>query len=222
MNPWSNSEEDEAYGTPPSSPVKENRPLPRSLARPTAKKAVRQVQNLCVRVDELKGCELSSACSFLVSDWNYEFGDQAVRLSKEVDPEKNTAILLNRVKLVYNLFKEAFANVSGVYVGKSVNQRVRFNHHQRKKKKEGCMLAMVAIALFTAEDVPLLDIKRWRMNTETLALHYERLLTEAVQESGLEVFEESEEPGGGGRCGKKAKESVVYVLLSVSNDEKER
>ena len=51
-----------------------------------------------------------------------------------------------------------------------------------------------------------------------LSLHYERLLTEAVQHSGLDVYEESEEPGGGGRCGKQAKESVVYILLSVANE----
>jgi len=49
--------------------------------------------------------------------------------------------------------------VSGIYVGKSVNQRVRFNHHQRQKNKEGRMLAMVAIALFTADDVPLQDVR---------------------------------------------------------------
>ena len=162
-------EEEEGYGTPPSSPVKENRPLPRSLARPTAKKVVRQVQNLRVRVEELKGCELSSACSFLVSNWNFEFGDASHRVSKEMDPEKNTQLLLNRVRLVYTLFRETFASVSGIYIGKSVNQRVRFNHHQRQKKKEGRMLAMVAIALFTADDIPLQDVKRWRMNTETLA-----------------------------------------------------
>jgi hypothetical protein len=44
--------ERKGYETPPSSPIKENRPVPRSLARPTAKKAVRQVQNLRVRVEE--------------------------------------------------------------------------------------------------------------------------------------------------------------------------
>ena len=49
--------------------------------------------------------------------------------------------------------------MSGIYVGKSVNQRVRFNYHQRQKNKEGRMLAMVAIALFTADDVPLQDVK---------------------------------------------------------------
>jgi hypothetical protein len=49
--------------------------------------------------------------------------------------------------------------VSGIYVGKSVNQRVRFNYHQRQKNKEGRMLAMVAIALFTADDVPLQDVR---------------------------------------------------------------
>jgi hypothetical protein len=49
------------------------------------------------------------------------------------------------------------------------------------------------------------------MNAETLALHYERFLTEAVQKSGLEVFEESEEPGGGGRCGKHKPKRVVFI-----------
>ena len=79
---------------------------------------------------------------------------------------------------------------------------------------------MISIALFTDVDVPAQDRKRWRMNAETLALNYERLVTEAVVEPGLETFDAGEEPGGGGRCGKGARECVVYALFSVSNDEK--
>jgi hypothetical protein len=213
------------YATPPSSPTKENQVgqkqflVPRSLARSTAKKAVRQVQNLRVRVEELRDCQLSSRESFMVNNWNYEFDDVSQKLSKEVEPEENVKVMLNRVRLVYALFRKTFTTVSGVYIGKSVNMRVRFNHHQRQKKKENHMLAMVAIGVFTAVDVPALELKRWRMNAETLALQYERLLTEAVIEEGLEVYNDSEEAGGGGRCASgKVQETTLYMLLSSSNN----
>ena len=62
---------------------------------------------------------------------------------------KHTASLLNRVNSVHKLFKDTFSSVSDIYVVKSVNQGVCFNRHQREKKKEGSMLAMVAIALLT-------------------------------------------------------------------------
>jgi len=90
-------EELEGYETPPSSPLKENKRVPRSLTRPGAIKLVRQVQNLRTRVEELQGCELSPKYSFFVSDWNFEFGDDTHRVLKEVDPEQNTLVLLNRV-----------------------------------------------------------------------------------------------------------------------------
>ena len=219
-------DEEEMFNTPPSSPIKENvplqqkKPLPRSLARSTSKKATRQVQNLKVRVEELQNCELSKASSFLVNTWNYEFGDGNTRTSKDLTPDQNTTILLKRVQLVYELFKARFVTVSGVYVGKSINTRVRFNHHQRNKSKEGHMIAMVAIEVFTADDVPQQDRLRWRMNAETLGLHYERLLTEAVKDV-LPVYEDSEETGGGGRIAnvENVKETCLYMLLIVSNDE---
>ena len=55
------------------------------------------------------------------------------------------------------------------------------------------------------------------MNADILGLQYERLLTDAVVESGMEMFDAGDEPDGGGRCGKGAKECVVYALFSVSN-----
>ena len=70
---------------------------------------------------------------------------------------------------------------------RSIYARVRFNHHRTKRDKEGHMLAMVSIALFSPSDVPAQDFKRWRMNVETLALHYEQLVSEAVIESGLDT-----------------------------------
>ena len=217
-------EEELIFSTPPSSPAKENvaqrKQVPRSLARSTSKKNTRQVQYLRKRVEELQECELSKGCSFLVHTWNYEFGDVANRISKDFNPDQNTAILLSRVKLVYELFKAAFVAVSGVYVGKSVNTRVRFNHHQRNKSKEGHMLAMVAIEVFTGDDVPEQDRVRWKMNAETLGLHYERLLTEAVKEV-MPVYDDSEETGGGGRIANvdNVKETCLYMLLTVSNEE---
>jgi hypothetical protein len=213
-------EGDEAeFQTPPSTPVK-IKPLPRSLARSTSKKLTRQVQNLRTRVEELRGCQLSKDASFLVNTWNYEFGDGEKRLSKHVDPDENVAILLNRVQLVYGLFKEAFATVSGVYVGKSINSRVRMQSHMRVKGKEGFLLAMVTVAVFTAEDVPEQDAKRWKMNAETLGLHYERLLADAVR-GVLPTYEDGEETGGGGRIANadNVKETCLYMLLSASNDE---
>ena len=82
------------------------------------------------------------------------------------------------------------------------------------------MLAMVAIEVFTANDVPQQDRLRWRMNAETLGLHYERLLTEAVKDV-LPVYDDSEETGGGGRIAnvENVKETCLYMLLIVSNDE---
>lgn len=213
-------EEELVFSTPPSSPVKENvkKQVPRSLARSTSKKATRQVQNLKVRVAELKGCDLSTSCSFLTHTWCFEFGDTGAVL-KSNPPKQNVQVMLNRVKLVHRLFQDNFASVSKVYIGKTTNSRSRFNGHQRYKKKDGCMLVMIAVEVFVPEDVPDEDNERWGMTAETVALHYERLLTLELMKEGM-VYEDSEESGGGGRCANEGniRETTVYMLLSVSNN----
>ncbi len=213
------NDDEEGYATPPCSPVK-LRVAPRSLARPGTKRAVRQIQNLKSRVAELQGCALDSTLSFHITEWSCEFGDEEARLSSEVEPSENVQVMLQRVSLVYGLLKSTFAHVSGVYIGKTSNQKTRFNHHNRHKKKPGHMLIMVAVGVFGKDDVPEQDRLRWSMNVDVLGLQYERMLTEAVVRDGeIPVFNDSEEAGGGGRAsGTAANFVTVYVLLSVSNE----
>ena len=155
----------------------------------------------------------------MIGTHGYDFGHRDQCVLADTHPRINVQFMLNRVKLVYDLFKRSFKSVSGIYIGKSVNMRVRFNHHQRQKKKDGHMLAMITIALFTPGDVPSEDVGRWDMSSEVVALNYERLLTRAVLDAGLPTFGPNEEPGGGGRSADDvaAREAAVYMLLSVSN-----
>lgn len=217
-------EEDEVVfcSPPPPTTKKENAkpPLqaPRSLARTGSKKVVRQVLHLRPRVNELVGKELTPQSSFLVSEWTYEFNDRDWILSNLANPEENVRVMLQRVQYIYTLFKQSFTYVSGVYIGKSVNCRVRFNHHMRNKKKPNQSIAMIAIALFTNEDVAQQDRQRWEMTCEVIGFQYERLLAKAITQEGLPTFEESLEPGGGGRAGgHQVRDCVVYMLLIISN-----
>jgi hypothetical protein len=77
---------------------------------------------------------------------------------------------------------------------------------------------MIGVALFIDEDVHPLDRKRWKMTCEVLGFQYERLLTDEVVQSDLPMFDDTQEPGGGGRCGgENTTECIVYMLLSFSN-----
>jgi hypothetical protein len=234
----SDSEEEEendgaCFGTPPSSPIRifsslslnQNTPLttttkklPRSLARTGAKKAVRQVLHLKPRVMEMKDCLLTPASSFFISEWSFEFDDVGRTLSRENEPEENVYRMLKRVEDVYRFFKQSFTQVSGIYIGKSTNLRSRFNHHMKSKKKPEESLAMIGVGLFVEEDVHPSDRERWKMTCEVLGFQYERLLTDAVIKSTLPMFEDTQEPGGGGRCGgENTTECIVYMLLTFSN-----
>jgi hypothetical protein len=213
-------EENRPVASTTPAPAGRAKAQPRSLARSGAKKVVRQVLHLKPRVEELKSCHLTPKSSFLVSEWTNEFGKEDGILSKHAEPEVNVEILLKRVKSVYNLFTASFDRVSGIYIGKSCNMRVRFNHHQRSKKKSDESLAMIGVALFTDEDVPDQDQRRWKMKSDQLAMNYERLLLQAVVDSGLPIFEDSEEVGGGGRSsGHMTKQVAVYMLVSIANNE---
>jgi len=224
-----NVEDDNLFGTPPSSPGRSfgllslnvtsperaTEKKPRSLARTGAKKAVRQVHHLKSRVSEMRGKQLSPVYSFLMSEWTFEFDDDQQQVLSSLEPYDNVAIMLQRVKHVYNLFKASFDHVSGIYIGKSTNLRVRHSHHMRSKKKLDESLAMIGIGLFTDNEVHPVDRTRWGMTCETIGFQYERLLTQAVVDDGLPTYNESQEPGGGGRSGgANVKECVVYMLLS--------
>jgi hypothetical protein len=128
-------------------------------------------------------------------------------------------VLVDRVEAIHLLFKRNFTRVSGVYIGKTLNIRVRFNSHMKQKRKPNEMLTMIALVLFTEEDVPREDRQRWKMNPDVLSLHYERLLTEAIVEHGIETYGETQEAGGGGRATSGvSKQAALYMLLSVSNE----
>jgi hypothetical protein len=189
---------------------------PRSLARTGSKRNVRQVRYLEPRLAELKDCSLTPELSFFID----QVGDvRGPTLSKENLPEENVAIMLDRVRNVYDLFKATFDRVSGIYIGKSTNLRVRFNHHMRTKKKMKEALALVGVGLFTDADVNDLDRNRWQMSCEVLGFQYERLLTKAVANANLPTFSEKQEPGGGGRCGgENTMECIVYMLVSFANN----
>ena len=136
-------------------------------------------------------------------------------------PDENVKVLVDRVTAVKGLFEKNFKWVSGVYVGKSLNMRVRFNNHMKLKRKPDEMVAMIALEVFTEDDVPQEDKLRWKMNPGVLALHYERLLTDAILEQGIETYAETQEAGGGGRATSGiSRQCALYMLLSVSNNEK--
>lgn len=232
-----NISDQEAFGTPPSSPIRsfsllrlkaqetpprtEKPNLPRSLARTGSKKAVRQVFHFRSRLEEMKGCLLGKHSSFFICEWAFEFDDRVELLSKDFHPERNVKIMLNRIKKVYGLFQRTFAHVSGVYVGKTTNMRSRFNHHMKTKSKEEESLAMIGLNVFRDEDVHESDRDRWSMTCEVLGFQYERLLTATLVEDGsIPLFSVKQEPGGGGRCGgENTMECIVYVLVSISNNQ---
>jgi hypothetical protein len=79
------------------------------------------------------------------------------------------------------------------------------------KKKPDESSAMIGVGLFVDGDVYPLDRKRWKMTYEVLGFQYERLLTEGVVQSELPMFDETQEPGGGGRFGGENRMHCIYV-----------
>jgi hypothetical protein len=53
-----------------------------------------------------------------------------------------------------------------------------------KKKPDESLAMMIGVALFIDKDVPPLDRVRWKMTFEVLGFQYERLLTEAMVQTG--------------------------------------
>ena len=222
--------ENSSFGTPRSSQSVQSPVLksavgissslqkPRTLTRSGAKKNVRQLTHFKPRLLEMKRRELTPECSFFVSAWANEFND-AEELSKEADPSENVQIMLKRVLMTYRFCKLNFDHVSGVYIGKSANLRVRFNGHYKRKTRPDEAIVILTVATFTEDDVPEVDRDRWAMNAEVLALNYERLLMQAVLLSGTPTYDDTKEEGGGGRSSGKenVKECAVYMLLSLSN-----
>jgi len=97
--------------------------------------------------------------------------------------------------------------------------RVRFNSHKQEKQKPIECLMMISIAQFTKEDVPELELSRWNMNVDQLALHHKTLLTETMQTSGWDMW--TDEPGGGGRRANRdsLQPIALYMIVSVGNDD---
>lgn len=229
-------EEEEEFRTSPSSPVlshttrvldENNTPLqlttkknpPRSLAKSGAKRGIRKVQYLKTRIQELRGCAVEPIHSFYVSNWWNEFDElKEEQLHKNNNPRDNVAIMLRRVEAVQDLLHDTFSEISGVYIGKTCQMKVRFVKHEQQKRKTGHMLVMVAIAVFGEQDIPQEDIERWGFNVDVFGLNYERLLSKAVIDAGMKVYGDSEEAAGGGRANSRREDDVtVYALYSVAS-----
>lgn len=208
MNDQSDND-DEGYSTPRESPLK-----PRALSKST-KKFTRRVFDLRKRVEELKGCSLNESLSFYVPHWSLTT-EHVVSLKNK--PKENVQIMLRMVQVVEKLLKETFIGVSGCYIGKTSDVPARFKQHQTKKQKPGQSLLMITLACFQFSEVPEQDKERYVMDTDTLALLYERMLTMEMLDKGVKMYGDSTENGGGGRGGKREnvdRNCFVYCLFSV-------
>ncbi len=209
MNDQSDND-DEGYSTPRESPLK-----PRALSKST-KKFTRRVFDLRKRVNELKGCNLDESLSFYVPHWSLTT-EHVVSLKNK--PKDNVQIMVKMVQLVESLLKETFIGVSGCYIGKTSDLPARFKQHQVKKQKTGQALLMITLACFQFSEIPKEDKERYEVDTDTLALLYERMLTTEMFNKRVKMFGDSIEMGGGGRGGKREnvdRNCFVYCLYSVS------
>ena len=88
-------------------------------------------------------CELESLSdneSFYCPEWpSADFPKTGELVPRAADPTANVAVLLDRVRAVYELATETFPYCSGVYAGKSSRTRVaeRFSLHRAKVKGKG-------------------------------------------------------------------------------------
>ena len=134
--------------------------------------------------------------------------------------DRNVALLLKRVELVYDLARSTFQRVSGAYIGKTSRELVstRFIHHHPKAKTGECVV-LVTVAAFAEGDVPDV-LKQFGVSAQALTLRYETLLTEAVKRTRIPIYDE-EVAIGGGRVARKPSPTyvgVVYVMVVGSNE----
>lgn len=125
--------------------------------------------------------------------WPKELGEMIV------DPDDPCPGMFGRIKVLQIHLEDEFSYCSGVYVGKTVNMRGRFNAHRAGKTSNGESILMLALHEFPNEDQ---------------ALVAERKLTDLILSVGMHMYGDMKSFGGRGKV-KGHGRAVVYALFAV-------